>query len=71
MASSRAEATLGDNGLLGVLAQVMIGGCVVAALIAAPVRLARRGRSRMTTAMLICGAAVLGVALLGFLTSGR
>ncbi|NJC73742.1 hypothetical protein HC031_29095 [Planosporangium thailandense] len=51
--------------------QVAIGGCVVVTLIAASVRLARRGRSRMTTALLITGAAIISLAVLGILTGGR
>jgi hypothetical protein len=66
-------AFVGDNGLLGALApiwQALIGGCVLLVLVAASVRLARRGRSRMTTALLVTGVAVIGLAVIGILTSG-
>jgi hypothetical protein len=60
-----------EDGLLATLApiwQVVIGGCVLLAVVAAAARLARRGRSRMTTALLVTGAAVIGLALIGVLT---
>jgi hypothetical protein len=69
-----AVATANEDGLLAMLApvwQLIIGGCVLIAVIAASARLARRGRSRMTTALLVTGAAIVGLALLGLLTSGR
>ncbi len=69
-----AVATANEDGLLAMLApvwQLIIGGCVLFAVIAASARLARRGRSRMTTALLVIGTAIVGLALLGLLTSGR
>ncbi len=60
------------DGLLATLApawQVVIGGCVLVVLVAASARLARRGRSRMTTALLVTGAAAIGLAVIGVLTS--
>jgi hypothetical protein len=68
-----ATMTAGE-GLLATVApiwQIVIGGCVLVALVAASARLARRGRSRMTTALLITGLAVVGLAVVGVLTSGR
>jgi hypothetical protein len=63
-----------DDGLLGTLApiwQLVIGTCVLLAVVAASVRLARRGRSRMTTALLVTGMAAVVLAVIGVLTSGR
>lgn len=61
---------LATDALFGMLApfwQAVIG-CLVALVVAvATVRLARRGRSRMRTAMLVTAAAVLAVMLLGAL----
>ncbi len=60
------------DGLLATLApvwQVVIGGCVLVVVVAASARLARRGRSRMTTALLVTGAAAIGLAVIGVLTS--
>jgi hypothetical protein len=60
------------DGLLAMLApvwQVVIGGCVLVVVIAASARLARRGRSRMTTALLVTGAAAIGLAVIGVLAS--
>jgi hypothetical protein len=68
-----ASSTVADDGLLGVLApvwQIAIGGCVLFVLVAASARLARRGRSRMTTALLVTGAAIIGLAVIGVLTGG-
>jgi hypothetical protein len=68
-----ASSTVTDDGLLGVLApvwQIAIGGCVLFVLVAASARLARRGRSRMTTALLVTGAAIIGLAVIGVLTGG-
>jgi hypothetical protein len=47
--------------------QMVIGVCVVAAVVVVGFRLARRGPSRMTTALLVTGAAVAVVCTLGFL----
>ena len=63
-----------DDGLLGTLApiwQLTIGACVLVAVVAASARLARRGRSRMTTALLVTGTAAVLLAVIGVLTSGR
>jgi hypothetical protein len=75
VASSRTQSTPPSgpaDGLLATLVplwQIVIGGCVLVVLVAASARLARRGRSRMTTALLVTGAAVVGVAVIGVLTS--
>jgi hypothetical protein len=60
------------DGLLATAApiwQIIIGGCLLMALLAASARLARRGRSRMTTALLITGTAIVSLAVIGVLTS--
>jgi hypothetical protein len=69
-----AASTANNDGLLATVApiwQIVIGGCVILSLVAASARLARRGRSRMTTALLVTGAAIVGLAVIGVLTSGR
>ena len=45
--------------------QVAIGVCVLAAVVVAGIRLLARGPSRVTTALLITGGAVLGICALG------
>ncbi|MDG4820256.1 hypothetical protein O7635_00010 [Asanoa sp. WMMD1127] len=65
---------LAEDALLGMLFpfwQLVIGLCVVLALAAAVYRLAARGPSRMTTALLVTGGAVVGIALLSYLTGGN
>jgi hypothetical protein len=47
--------------------QVAIGLCVLAAVVVVGIRLARRGPSRVTTALLLSGAAVAGICALGLL----
>ena len=49
--------------------QVAIGVCVLAAVVVVGIRLARRGPSRVTTALLLTGGAVAGICLLGLLLS--
>jgi hypothetical protein len=69
-----AASTAAGDGLLATVApiwQIVIGGCVLVVLVTASARLARRGRSRMTTALLITGAAIISLAVVGVLTSGR
>ncbi|SNT41356.1 hypothetical protein SAMN05421812_105417 [Asanoa hainanensis] len=64
---------LAEDALLGMLVsfwQLVIGLCVLLALGAAAYRLAARGPSRMTTAMLVTGAAVVGIAVLSYLAGG-
>ncbi|MEV4538235.1 hypothetical protein AB0J82_31075 [Asanoa sp. NPDC049518] len=64
---------LAGDALLGMLVsfwQLVIGVCVVLAVGAAAYRLAARGPSRMTTAMLVTGAAVVGIAVLSYLAGG-
>jgi hypothetical protein len=61
------------DALLGLLLpvwQIAIGLCLAAVLVVALWRLAARGPSRMTTAMVVAGAAVLGLAAIGLLFSG-
>jgi hypothetical protein len=47
--------------------QVAIGVCVLAAVVVVAGRLALRGPSRITTALLITGSAVLAVCAIGIL----
>jgi hypothetical protein len=64
---------LAEDALLGMLLpfwQLVIGVCVVLAVGAAAYRLAARGPSRMTTALLVTGGAVVGIALLSYVAGG-
>ncbi|MFE9205109.1 hypothetical protein [Micromonospora sp. NPDC007230] len=63
-------ATLAADTLLGLLLpfwQLVIAAFVVFVVAASVGRLARRGRSRMTTALLITAAAIAGFTVLGVL----
>ncbi|MEU8185539.1 hypothetical protein AB0B85_32035 [Micromonospora sp. NPDC049044] len=62
-----------EESLLGVLLpfwQVVIGAVVLVVLVLSVGRLARRGKSRMTTALLITAAAIAGFAVIGVLLEG-
>jgi uncharacterized BrkB/YihY/UPF0761 family membrane protein len=64
---------LAEDALLGLLLpfwQLVIGLFVVVALVAAVYRLGRRGPSRMRTALLVTGGAIVGITLVGILTQG-
>jgi hypothetical protein len=64
------ETNIAADALLGMLFpvwQLAIGLCVLAVLIASVRRLAARGPSRMTTALVVTGAAVVGLAVVGVL----
>lgn len=54
-------------GLLLPLWQLVIGVLVLAAVLLSVQRLARRGNSRMTTAMLVIGSVIVGLAALSIL----
>ncbi|MFC0006764.1 hypothetical protein [Micromonospora siamensis] len=61
---------LAEDALLGLLLpfwQLVIGGFVLVVLVLSVGRLARRGRSRMTTALLVTAAAIAGFTLVGVL----
>ncbi|WP_213453343.1 hypothetical protein [Rhizomonospora bruguierae] len=49
----------------------VIGSLVLVMVVVAGARLLRRGRSRMTTAMVVTAAAVIGLATIGILLQGR
>jgi hypothetical protein len=53
--------------LLLPLWQMLIGVCVLAAVVVVGVRLVRRGPSRITTALLVTGGAVVGICAIGLL----
>jgi hypothetical protein len=60
------------DALLGLLLpfwQLVLGGVMVVFLVGATAKLARRGRSRMNTAIVISGAAVLGLVLIGLIAA--
>lgn len=64
--------TIAADALLGLLLpfwQLVLGAVIVLFLVGASVQLARRGRSRMNTAIIITGAALLGLVLIGVLTT--
>jgi hypothetical protein len=64
---------LAEDALLGLLMpfwQLVIGLLLVVVLVAAAYRLARRGPSRMRTALLVTGGAIVGITLVGILTQG-
>ncbi|GAB2960182.1 hypothetical protein GCM10027280_56270 [Micromonospora polyrhachis] len=54
-------------GLLLPLWQLVIGVLVLVAVLLSVQRLARRGHSRMTTAMLVTGSVIVGLAVLSIL----
>lgn len=61
---------LAQDALLNLLLpiwQVAIGVCVLAAVVVVGVRLAKRGSSRLTTALVFTGGAVLAICLVGIL----
>ena len=67
-------ATIAADALLGLLLpfwQLVLGCVIVLFVVGASVRLARRGRSRMNTAIVVTGLALLGVVLIGLLTAAR
>lgn len=68
--SSLPPAALAVDTLLGLLLpfwQLVIGAFVVFVVLVSVGRLARRGRSRMTTALLVTAAAIAGFAVVGVL----
>lgn len=65
-----AAPALAQDALLNLLLpvwQVVIGLCVVAAVVVGAVRLARRGPSRTTTALVLVGAVLLGICVVSLL----
>ncbi|MET8280854.1 hypothetical protein [Micromonospora sp. NPDC005174] len=66
-------AVFAEEALLGVLLpfwQLVIGAVVLVVLVFSVGRLARRGRSRMTTALLVTAAVIAGLATIGVLLEG-
>ncbi|MET8086710.1 hypothetical protein [Micromonospora sp. NPDC005197] len=62
-----------EEALLGVLLpfwQLVIGAVVLVVLVLSVGRLARRGRSRMTTALLVTAVVIAGFATIGVLLEG-
>jgi uncharacterized membrane protein YozB (DUF420 family) len=62
--------TLAADALLDLLVplwQLVIGALVLVTVVVSVLRLIRRGPSRMGGAMLLAGAAVIGVAVVGYL----
>ncbi|HEY2949444.1 MAG TPA: hypothetical protein VGJ53_13795 [Micromonosporaceae bacterium] len=71
MANPSAPAADALLDLLAPFWQFVIAICVLLAVLASLWRLAARGPSRMTTALLVTGAAVIGFAVLGVLLEGH
>jgi hypothetical protein len=72
--NGRVPRTTAADALLGLLLpfwQLVLGCVIVLFVVGASVRLARRGRSRMNTAIVVTGLALLGVVLIGLLTAAR
>jgi hypothetical protein len=70
--NGRVPATIAADALLGLLVpfwQIVLGVAIGVFVIGGSIRLARRGRSRMNTAIVVTGTLLLGVVLLGVLTS--
>jgi hypothetical protein len=66
----RATAPLAEETLLGLLLpfwQLVIGAFVVVVVLLSLRRLAQRGPSRMTTALVVTGAAIVGFTVVGVL----
>jgi hypothetical protein len=65
-------ATSAADALLGLLLpfwQLVLGVVILIFVVGATARLARRGRSRMNTAIIVTGVAVLGLMVIGMLTA--
>jgi hypothetical protein len=64
------SSVLAEDALLGLLIpfwQLLIGGLVLVAVVGATYRLAQRGPSRMTTALVVTGGAVVCLTVIGVL----
>lgn len=64
--------TVAADALLGLLLpfwQLVLGAVIIVFVVFAAVRLAMRGRSRMNTAILVTGAALISLVVIGVLTS--
>ena len=64
--------TIAADALLGLLLpfwQLVLGVVIIVFVIGASVRLARRGRSRMNTAIIVTGLALVGLVVIGVLSS--
>jgi hypothetical protein len=70
----RAADVLAEEAVLGLLLPIwhlVIGTLVLLAVVASVRRLARRGRSRMTTALLVTAGTIIGLTVVGVLLQGR
>jgi uncharacterized Tic20 family protein len=70
--NGRVADTIAADALLGLLLpfwQLVLGGVIIVFVFVASVRLARRGRSRMNTAIIVTGAAVISLVVIGVLAS--
>lgn len=64
--------TIAADALLGMLLpfwQLVLGAAVIVFVVGASIRLARRGRSRMNTMIIVTGAALLSLVVIGVLAS--
>ncbi|MEO3926285.1 hypothetical protein ABGB07_20800 [Micromonosporaceae bacterium B7E4] len=68
--ASSTQITIAQDSLTALLLpfwQLVIGGLVLVAVVVSVHRLARRGRSRMTTGLLVTASAIIGLAVVGML----
>ncbi|MFD0783145.1 hypothetical protein ACFQZ8_04290 [Micromonospora azadirachtae] len=71
--SEQSAVPLAEEAMLGLLLpfwQLVIGAFVLVVVVLSLGRLARRGRSRMTTALVVTAAAIAGFAVIGVLLQG-
>jgi hypothetical protein len=74
LVESASGARAAGDALLGMLLpfwQIVIGCFVLLVVVAGTARLLRRGRSRMGNAMLVTAALIVGLTVVGLVTSGR
>jgi hypothetical protein len=70
--NDRMRDTIAADALLGLLLpfwQLVLGVVIIVFVVWASVRLARRGRSRMNTAIIVTGAVLVGLVVIGVLAS--
>ncbi|WP_345628234.1 hypothetical protein [Rugosimonospora acidiphila] len=61
----------GSSGLLFPMWQLVIGGCVLAAVLLSIVPLLRRGPTRMSRALIVIGGTALAIAAVGVMFAGH
>lgn len=74
MVTAVSPVPLSEDAVLGLLLpfwQLIIGTSVLVVLVASIRRLAQRGRTRMSTALLVTGGAIVGLTVIGVLLQGH